>query len=72
MARAALNWAAIDLARASGVSLATVQRFEQNKGRPHSTTLMSMRQALENAGVVFLAPGDMAPRGPGVCLRERM
>jgi transcriptional regulator with XRE-family HTH domain len=55
-ARAALNWSAADLAAASGVSAATVQRIEAG-----ATTINSVKTAivlaLERAEIEFVPSG---------------
>jgi len=68
MARAALAWTLTDLARAAAVGLATVNRFEMNQTRPNPTTIEAIQRTLEDAGVVFLAEGEMVGGGPGVRL----
>lgn len=69
-ARALLDWSAADLARASQVSPATIQRLERMPGAStlaHERTLMDLRRALEEAGVLFVgSPQDR----PGVRLRQ--
>jgi hypothetical protein len=66
LARDALGWTATDLARAAGVSLTTVLRFED--GAPTRTrTLEAIQDALKTAGVTFV---DASEGGPGVRLRE--
>lgn len=70
MARAALGWSLIDLADKAGISMATVARFERGDARPHALSLQRIRQALEDAGVIFLAPGDVIDGGAGVRLQR--
>jgi transcriptional regulator with XRE-family HTH domain len=68
MARAAVGMGVRDLAKASGVAVNTVTRFE--RGEPIlPRTLTVLRGALEAAGVQFLNTGDVAT-GPGVALRN--
>lgn len=67
-ARALLRWSADDLAKSSGVGVATIRRIELAEGVPSSNarTLESLKKALELVGVEFLgAPDDR----PGVRLR---
>ena len=66
-ARALLRWSSGDLAEKSGVGSATIKRMESMNGVPsgHVKTLLSLKTALENAGVEFLGSPDKAP---GVCL----
>ncbi len=68
-ARALLKWSAQDLADRSGIGFRTIQRFESESGIPgsRSKNLMTIRKALEDAGVVFI---DQNGGGPGVRLKE--
>jgi len=68
-ARFALRLSAQELAERAGVSLPTIQRFEQVDGVPpsRSSTLLDVQKALETAGVEFIGtPED----GPGIRLRR--
>ena len=70
-ARALLRWRQADLAEKSGVSLPTVKRLEARPGLigGHRETRALLRDALEAAGIVFLAPGEAGPAdGVGVRL----
>ena len=69
-ARALLGISADELARRSGVSWATIQRFESAPGIPPSRggTLERVKAALEEAGIDFI--GDPVA-SPGVRLRQR-
>ena len=55
-ARALLDWRQADLARLSGVGIATIQRIEKGQGpiMGHVSTQLRLRQALEEAGVRFI------------------
>jgi transcriptional regulator with XRE-family HTH domain len=66
-ARALLRWDQRRLAEASSVSLPTVKRLESRPGilGAHSLTLVSLKRALEKAGVEF-TNGDQ----PGVRSRS--
>ena len=68
-ARAALRWTAKDAAERAGLSLPTVQRFEQVDDVPpsRSQTLHDLQRAFEEAGVEFIG----TPDEPGVILRRR-
>lgn len=68
-ARGALAWSMLDLAKAAGLSVSTVKRFETGAEQAVSDgTVALMRDAAEAEGVRFLADeGD----GPGVRLRQR-
>jgi predicted transcriptional regulator len=69
-ARGLLGLSSKDLADLSGVSWATIKRFEDAAGIPRSRsgTLEKVQSALENAGVKFL--GDPLS-SPGVQLKPR-
>ena len=66
--RSMLNWNAVDLAKASGVGPATIRRYEMQDGIPtgNTSTLVSIKSALESAGIEFT--GDPLVN-PGVTLR---
>jgi DNA-binding Xre family transcriptional regulator len=67
-ARALVRWSARELAEKAGISLPTVQRLEAATGVPSTSvqTLLSIKAALEKAGVEFTNGGT-----PGVRLRPR-
>ncbi len=65
MARAALKLGVRDVAKAAGVSPATVTRVEADQPA-NASTLAAIRAALEAAGVEFIAENG---GGPGVRLR---
>jgi transcriptional regulator with XRE-family HTH domain len=69
-ARAALRWSATQLAERANVAMKTIARFEQLDGVPSSrlSTLISVRVALESAGVEFIGTPD---DGPGIRLRRK-
>lgn len=62
-ARALLRWSADDLAKSSGVGVATIRRIELADGIPSSNarTLESLKKALEAAGVEFIGTPDDRP-----------
>ena len=70
-ARGILRWSLKDLAKASGVSLPTVQRIELQDGVPNTKakTLLDIRNALEIAGIEFIGTPD---DGPGVRLKPKL
>jgi transcriptional regulator with XRE-family HTH domain len=68
-ARALLKWSAEDLANEAGVGIATVRRFELNKGVPSGQVriLGALKATLEGGGVEFVGtPEDR----PGVRLNK--
>jgi tRNA U34 5-methylaminomethyl-2-thiouridine-forming methyltransferase MnmC len=69
-ARALLRWAAVDLVRESGVSLATIHRAESVDGETAMTfaNASAIRRALEDAGVELI---DENGGGPGARLKQR-
>jgi transcriptional regulator with XRE-family HTH domain len=69
-ARALIRWRAQDLARESGVGVATIRRAELTQIETAMTAAnnSAVRQALENAGVEFI---DENGGGHGVRLRKR-
>jgi predicted transcriptional regulator len=70
-ARALLRWAAADLVRESGVSLATIHRAESVDGKtaPTLANASAIRRALEDAGVELIEENG---RGPGARLKQRV
>ncbi len=68
-ARALIGWSRRELADASHVSERTLIDFERGARAPQRRTLVDLRRALEDAGVVFI---DENGGGPGVRLRDRV
>ena len=70
-ARALLRWAAADLVRESGVSLATIHRAESVDGKTAMTfaNASAIRRAFENAGVELIEESE---GGPGARLKQRL
>ncbi|MGI3903259.1 MAG: helix-turn-helix domain-containing protein [Janthinobacterium lividum] len=67
-ARGMLDWSLLDLARASGVSISTIQRVEAGgKIVPSDWTLAMIQEAFEASGISFLAEDG---RGQGVRLKR--
>ncbi len=65
-ARALLNWKAHQLATAAGLGLTTVKRFETG-GIVRPGSVKAMRQALQAAGIEFIAAGGKSlDGGPGL------
>ena len=68
-ARALLKWSAEDLAKEAGVGIATVRRFELDKGVPSGQVriLGALKATLEAGGIEFIGtPEDR----PGVRLNK--
>jgi transcriptional regulator with XRE-family HTH domain len=57
MARAALGWNVLDLAREARVGASTIVRFEADRGRSNPATVMAIKRALEAAGIEFIPGG---------------
>nr|WP_202617964.1 helix-turn-helix domain-containing protein [Aureimonas leprariae] len=66
MGRAALGWSTQDLAVKAGVGGNTVNRYEAGQDARVSS-VEKIREALEAAGVIFIAENG---EGPGVRLRK--
>ncbi len=67
-ARALIGWSRRHLAEASQVSERTLIDFERSARSPHRRTLVDLRRALEEAGIIFIDQIDDA--GPGVRLKD--
>ena len=69
-ARALLGWSQAELAKSSGVAIATIKRMEGARGLPKTAVenVWKVQQALQAAGVVFIDQNDGG--GPGVRLKE--
>jgi transcriptional regulator with XRE-family HTH domain len=65
-ARAWLDWTFEDLVTASGVSIATLVKFEKGTRVPHDRTLRDIAQAIETKGVELLFDGA---KGIGIRMR---
>ena len=68
-ARALIGWTQTDLAQASGISQVAIKNFERGATDPRASTLTSIQDALDEAGVIFLEPGDTRDGGIGVRLK---
>ena len=66
-ARGLIGWSQEDLASRSKIGRATIADFESGKREPYQTTLLTIRAALESAGVIFVEENG---EGPGVRLRK--
>lgn len=62
-ARALLKLSVVDLAKASGVGVATIKRIEASDGLPsaNARTLDALRKALQALGIEFIGAPDDAP-----------
>ncbi|TJW57452.1 MAG: helix-turn-helix transcriptional regulator [Mesorhizobium sp.] len=69
-ARALIEWSRDQLADASKVAVRTIVDFERNAREPREVTKDALCRALDAAGVVFLADGELVEGGPGVRLRK--
>ena len=69
--RALVKWSAEELAKQSGVGIATIRRLEGSFGTPSSNarTLELLRRCLEVAGVEFIGTPES---GPGVRLWRKV
>ncbi len=67
-ARGLLGWSQAHLAEDSGLGIATVKRMEGERGplRSSAENVLKVKQALEDAGVIFI---DADEEGPGVRLK---
>jgi DNA-binding XRE family transcriptional regulator len=68
--RALLGWDQVTLAEVAGVSIITIKRLEAagEDIHAHFATVMKVKSAFENAGVLFL--GEESGLGYGVRLRD--
>lgn len=68
-ARAFLGWSAVELARQTGIGIATIKRYEVSSGIPNSRLghLQSIRETFEKAGIEFVETED---GGRGVIFRN--
>jgi transcriptional regulator with XRE-family HTH domain len=66
-ARCLIGWTHLDVSRASSVSDLTVLRLEAERFTPRRATLITIRRALEAAGVTFV---DDDGEGPGVMVKR--
>jgi transcriptional regulator with XRE-family HTH domain len=70
-ARALIGWTQIDLAQASGISQVAIKNLERGATDPRASTLAGIQHALDQAGVIFLEPGDTRDGGIGVRLKAQ-
>jgi transcriptional regulator with XRE-family HTH domain len=69
-ARALLGWRQADLAKASGVASVSVRNIEAGRSDARGSTLAKLEKAFNEAGVIFLEPGDTRDGGRGVRYRS--
>lgn len=67
-ARALIGWSQTDLADEADLSKVSISAFEKG-GDMRESNRRSLKEALEAAGVTFLANGDTTTGGPGVRLK---
>ena len=65
-ARAILGIRQSELAKAAGISLATLNNFERGIGDPRSSTIKAVEQSLRRGGITFMDDGE----SEGVSLRK--
>lgn len=69
-ARALLGWSQGDLCDHAGISRATLNDLENDKGDPRKSSMTRVEDAFARQGVIFLSPGDTRSGGPGVRLKS--
>jgi transcriptional regulator with XRE-family HTH domain len=67
LARVALGWGVLDLAKAANVSTQTITRLERGD-QLRSTTLENIKHVLEDAGIEFISENG---GGVGVRFKDR-
>ncbi|PNQ97307.1 transcriptional regulator [Azospirillum argentinense] len=68
--RALLSWTQDELAKEARTAGRTVKDFERGARQPLDRTLRDLKEAMERAGVQFIAAGPyQGDGGPGVRLR---
>src|SRR5689334_5175617 len=68
-ARAMLDWSQSHLATTAGISRQTIVDFERGARTPYKSSLVTLRAALEGAGIEFILEDD---RGVGLWLRPKV
>ncbi|WP_149738461.1 helix-turn-helix domain-containing protein [Rhizobium sp. RU20A] len=69
-ARALVGLTQSALAKAAGISTTGLNNIERGVADPKASTLKSIKFALEEAGIVFLAADEMVAGGRGVRLKH--
>lgn len=67
-ARALLGWQQKELAERCGLSEVAIKNIERGRSDPRSSSLAAIIKAFDEAGLVFLQPGDIM-RGGGIGVR---
>ena len=62
-ARALLNWSQPVLVEKSGLSIATVKRFESGQAPVSEEAVQAMKDTLKRAGVNFISLGEQSLSG---------
>lgn len=70
-ARAMLGLTQADLAKAADISATALNNIERGSSDPKASTLQAIQKALEGAGIIFVANGELKDGGPGVRLKMR-
>lgn len=62
-ARSAIGWSVVDLSLESGVSTATIKRYEAAEGVPKTRkgNLRALLKAFQTAGIEFIGTPESAP-----------
>lgn len=66
-ARGLLNWTQEELAQRADLSRSTIRDYEGCRHQLHRATVIQLRRAFEEEGVIFT---DVPGHGPGICLSE--
>lgn len=69
-ARNLLGWKQTELANASGLSEISIKNIERGATDPRSSTLSAIRNAFDEAGIIFLEPGDIRDGSYGIRLKK--
>ena len=69
-ARGLLNWSQGDLADRTGISQTSIGNLEKGATQPRETTLQTIKEILEGAGINFTDNGGVEPRQTPIRLYE--
>ncbi|HEV7246585.1 MAG TPA: helix-turn-helix domain-containing protein [Shinella sp.] len=67
-ARSMLGMTQAELAKVAGISTTGLNNIERGNADPKASTLRAIQSALEQAGIIFQADGEMTNGGRGVRL----